>query len=78
MALSLDAFAEASRPKRMQCSVAKIGGALEAKDAAVLAEALANPDVTNTAVASVLTAAGHKIAPCTVSRHRKGECACGG
>ena len=77
MALSIEEFTAASSPRRAVCSVAKILGVLDAKDRAVLTDAMRNPNVTHAAVAKVLCANGHDVRQSTVSRHRGGGCACG-
>ncbi len=75
--MRLDDFTAASRPPRSVCSVAKLLAALDAKDRSVLAEAMANSDITHAGIAKVLVAEGHDIQQGTVARHRQGRCTCG-
>jgi len=76
--LSLDEFVAASKPKRQACSVSLLFDALKPKDRAVLQGVLADPTVSHAAIESVLKRNGHAVAQSTVSRHRRGECTCGG
>lgn len=76
MALSVDAFAEASRPKRALCTVAKVLADLSKADAAVLVEVLADDSVTHSAIEKVLSGEGVKLPQNTIARHRRKECAC--
>lgn len=77
MALSLDVFVEASKPKRVKCGLGEIIDSLTPKDREVLAAALTSTAVTHSAIAKVLTDAGHPIKQGTVNRHRAGKCSCG-
>jgi hypothetical protein len=75
LALSIEAFrSEVQNGPR--CTFGKLLERLDPKDRAVLEAALQDPDVKHTRIAEVLAGAGHKMKSHTVSRHRKGECAC--
>ena len=76
MALSLDDFVSASKPNRMKCRIVMILDSLDPADAKVVAEAISNPAVTNSALAKVLTSNGHEISNVAIGRHRRGDCAC--
>ena len=76
MALSLDDFTSASRPKRMQCTLGQVLDALDDDDEKVVRAAIADENVTHSAIAKVLVANGHTITQGVVGRHRKGDCAC--
>lgn len=58
------------------CTVAKILDTLDDTDRVWLTDALADPDELSSEIGRTLTRAGHKIAGTTVSRHRRGDCAC--
>ena len=58
------------------CTVAKILARLDDTDRAWLTAVLADPDEHSSTIGRTLTTAGHKIAGTTVSRHRRGDCAC--
>lgn len=77
MVLSLDEFAKASRPKRMQCGVAIVLDKLTDKDRKILLGAMANPDVTHSAIEAVLRSERIELSQHTVARHRRGGCNCG-
>lgn len=77
MALSLDAFTEASQPCRPECPVVRITKSLGPKDRDVLTAAVDSDGITHAAIAKVLTDNGHKISQDAVGRHRRGDCACG-
>jgi hypothetical protein len=77
MALDLTDFTTASRPRRTVCTVARVLAALDPKDRDVVTAALANEDITHSAIANVLQSAGHDLKQGTVSRHRRGGCSCG-
>lgn len=76
MPLSLDDFANESKPSRSPCSMAEVRAALSPSDLKALDQALATPGFTHAAIARVLRRAGHQVAQGTVSRHRLGNCSC--
>lgn len=57
------------------CAVAGLRESLDDKGKAELAEALAAP-ITGTALAKALQNRGHKVAPESIQRHRRGDCQC--
>jgi ABC-type Fe3+ transport system substrate-binding protein len=57
------------------CSVCSLIQDLPEPEAKQLVKVLADPTVSKSAVARVLTNNGHKIAPGTITRHARGECA---
>lgn len=62
-----------ARPS-MTCSVCILLNTLPQPEAEALSNALADPSVSKSAVARVLTANGHNIAPGTLHRHQRQEC----
>ena len=62
---------------RTPCRVWSTKENLSKQDAKELDEALADPSVTGKAIADVLKARGHNINQGSVTRHRRGDCACG-
>lgn len=71
-----DAARLASKPRRSECTVARIRALLDDATRAELDEVLADPTVTTTGIAKALDGIGHHILPGTISRHRNGGCAC--
>jgi hypothetical protein len=69
-------FLAAQARERGPCRVGRALEDLEAERRAKLAAALARPDITTTAISRVLASWGHEVSFATISRHRKGECAC--
>lgn len=75
MVLSLEEFSKSSKkPRRSRCAFAVVVDALDAKDAGVLAAALADPSITSPGIVAVLKANGHVLSPAQIDRHRRGEC----
>lgn len=59
-----------------RCAFEYLVPSLTPNDADDLAEALADPSVTGTAIAKALAARGHKITAASIQRHRRGGCSC--
>lgn len=58
------------------CSIPTILAALPPDQAEFARLALANPHAPGTEIARSLAELGHKVAVCTVQRHRRGDCRC--
>lgn len=70
-----DALAQHARTlKGPRCTVCQLLKTLDAVDAKILREALADPSFTHNGIARALRAEGHQVGAGTLSRHRKGEC----
>jgi hypothetical protein len=67
---------EVAMRKGPQCSVAAILDALDDSDRAALVAAFASTQ-PSTSIARALLTINVRIAPTTLSRHRRGECSCG-
>lgn len=76
MALTAEAFAEASRPRRQRCGMFSVLAALDAQDRAVVEQVLADGSINANAIARTLEANGHKVSQQTVQRHRREQCSC--
>lgn len=74
--LSIDAFRGAVRPQGPRCTVAQIRAALAPKEREAVDVALADAAITSTAIARVLSEAGHQIKAHVVQGHRRGDCRC--
>jgi hypothetical protein len=74
--LSLEAFQNAGRRRGASCVMGELLRDLPKADRATLNEALADPSIAGRAISRVLVAAGHNIAPNSVSYHRRGDCKC--
>ena len=68
----------ATRKVATPCTMGLLIDRLDDEDRAELATYLGDPAVTSTAISRALRKSGHALADCTVRRHRRGECACGG
>lgn len=68
--------AEQRIPNRPQCRLGALLGALPEDQRAKLEAALADGLLRHTSIARVLGRWGHRIAPDSVARHRRGQCAC--
>lgn len=62
--------------KGPECSIPTILAALPPDQAEFARLALANPHAPGTEIARSLADLGHKVAVCTVQRHRRGDCRC--
>jgi hypothetical protein len=62
-----------TRPS-VTCFICTLLESLPEDESAALTHALADPTITGSAIARVLTANNHKVAPGTVQRHRRQEC----
>ena len=72
-----DLLAEATLDTRRQpCSISLLRSQLPPEDAEVLTKAMDDPVITSAAIARALGNYGHKLAPQTVQRHRRGDCTC--
>lgn len=59
-----------------KCTMGVLLASMPKADRDDLENALANPDVQNTAIIRALRAHGYEVRPSAVPRHRKGECTC--
>jgi hypothetical protein len=75
------AFAEALskqvKKPGTRCAIAVVLDAMEPADAEELSDALVDATWAHAQIHRALKAEGHDLAASTVSRHRKGDCACG-
>ena len=62
-------------PPASVCSVCTLITELPEAESKQLVKVLADPTVSKSAVARILTNNGHRIAPGTITRHTRGECA---
>lgn len=73
--MDLSEFKAHERTKGPRCSLAN--PALSKEDKAKLEAALADPTITNLAIARWLESRGLEISTFPVTRHRRGDCRCG-
>ena len=73
----VDAFATPPSRRRGTCGMGRVIAALPEKDAQALNDVLSGDRWSSADIARVLRDEGHDVREWTVSRHRKGECACG-
>lgn len=71
-----DALAQSEKRPGTQCAIARLVTGLDDDDRAALQAAFDSDKVTSSTIARALVEMGFKIAPNTVSRHRRGDCRC--
>lgn len=59
----------------LECSVCALRHQISKEEWAQLNKVIADPTVSKSAVARILTNNGHKVSPGTMTRHTRGECA---
>ena len=71
-------FVAASTRGGSICRIETVRTSLEPDKLASLDAALAKPEITGAAIRRVLGRWGYEVAASTVTRHRRGDCACQG